>query len=137
MKTVLLPIMAAFYLFAGVSHFTDPEFFLQIVPPFIPWHAACVAVSGAAEIVLGGLVLVPATRRLAAWGLIALLIAVYPANLYQAVAQVPMVHRPTWMPEPTPVGLWLRLPVQFVLIAWAWWYTRPADALRQSLQHIP
>lgn len=124
LKRLLLVPMAAFYVFAGISHFTNPAFFLQLMPPWIPWHAFCVYASGVAEIVLGVLVLVPRTRTLAAWGLIALLIAVYPANIHQAVNQVPMVSRPSWMPEPTPAQLWGRLPLQFVLMAWAWWYTR-------------
>lgn len=112
LKTALLGLMAAFYVTAGVMHFLKPEFFLRIMPPMLPWPRALVAVSGVAEVLLGVAVLVPATRVWAAWGLIALLIAVFPANIYAAVAAVPGA------------GGWGRLPFQALFIAWAWWYTR-------------
>ena len=111
-KTVLLVVMAAFYVGAGVMHFRNPKFFLDIVPPFLPWPGAIVAVSGAVEIALGLLLLAPATRPYAAWGVIALLVAVFPANIYAAIADIPGK------------GGYGRLPFQAVLIAWAWWYTR-------------
>ena len=116
-------LLGLFFIAAGVSHFTSPGFFRQIVPPFVPAPALVVAVSGVAEIVLGTLVMVPATRRLAAWGLIALLIAVYPANIYQALYNPTLVDAPAWM-VPSQTALWIRLPLQFVLIYWAWRYTR-------------
>jgi uncharacterized membrane protein len=127
LRKILLVPMAAFYVAIGISHFTNPAFFLQIMPPWIPWHAFCVYASGVAEIGLGLLVLPPATRRIAGLGIIALLIAVFPANIHQAVNQVPMVNRPSWMSEPTPAQLWFRLPMQFVLMAWAWWTTQGDD----------
>ena len=117
-------LMGAFYVFAGVSHFTQPGFFRQIVPPFLPNPALVVVVSGIAEIVLGALVMVPATRRMAAWGIIALLIAVWPANFYQALYNPMLVDPPAWMPQPTQTALWIRLPLQLVLMYWAWRYTR-------------
>jgi uncharacterized membrane protein len=123
-KRVLLVVLGAFFMLAGVTHFTAPDFYVDIVPPYLPAPRALVHVSGVCEIALGFLVLVPATRALAAWGLVALLLAVFPANINQAVHQVPFRHAPGWMPPPTPLGLWLRLPVQFVLIAWALWYAR-------------
>lgn len=110
-KTVLLVLMAAFYVGAGVMHFVKPAFYLAMMPPRLPWPSALVAISGVAEIALGVAVLVPATRVYAAWGLIALLIAVFPANIYAAVAELPGR------------GGYGRLPVQALLIAWAWWYT--------------
>ena len=78
-------VAAVFYIAAGSLHFIKPAPYLRIMPPYIPWHPAMVRVSGAFEI-LGGLgLLVPTTRRAAAWGLVALLIAVFPANLYMAM----------------------------------------------------
>jgi uncharacterized membrane protein len=122
--------MALFYVGAGISHFTQNAFFVEIVPPFLPTPWLVVFISGVAEIVLGVAVLVPATRRLAAWGIIALLIAVYPANINMALTNQQLRHAPSWMGQPTLLGLWMRLPMQFVLMAWAWWYTRPeADAV--------
>ena len=118
-KRILLYVMAAFYIFAGVNHFRVPEFYRQIMPPFLPWHLELVLLSGIAEIVCGIGLLIPRTRKLAAWATIALLIAVFPANIQMAL------HDPFDTPE---WALWLRLPLQGVLIAWAYWYTRPETA---------
>jgi uncharacterized membrane protein len=116
---VALVMMAAFYVVAGLNHFRDPDFYLQIMPPWVPWHEAMVWLSGVAEVALGIALLVPRTRRWAAWGVVALLIAVFPANLHMALNDVPIngEHLPAW-------ALWLRLPLQLVLIGWALVYTR-------------
>ena len=113
-------VFAAVFLAAGVSHFTATEFFLKIMPPYIPLHRQLVLVSGAIEIALGVLLLVPRTSRLAAWGLVALLIAVFPANIH--VYQ----HQELFPPFPYSSTLHLlRLPLQVMLILWAFAYTRP------------
>ena len=117
-KTVLRAVMGVLYIAAGVNHFVNQAFYVSIMPPYVPWHVAMVWISGVAEIALGIGVLVPKTRALAGWGLIALLIAVFPANLHMALAEPGTYDAPAW-------GLWLRLPVQALLIAWAWWATRP------------
>ena len=130
LKTALLWVMGTFYVLAGMMHFVAPDFYLQMMPPWLPWHAALVAISGVAEIALGVMVLVPSTQRVAAWGIIALLLAVFPVNIHMAVNEVPLNYRPTWMEQPTPLQAWLRLPLQFVLIAWAWWYTPIAPRRR-------
>lgn len=127
-RGALLVLMALFYVGAGISHFTQTAFFAEIVPPFLPAPLALVYISGIAEILLGIAVLVPATRQIAAWGIIALLIAVYPANINMALTNQQLQHAPGWMGQPTLLGLWMRLPVQFILMAWAWWYTRPEPA---------
>ncbi len=124
MRTPLRWALAAFFVGAGASHFTATDFFVQIVPPWVPAPLAVVWTSGVAEIVLGLLVLPPATRRLAGFGLVALLIAVFPANLHMAMTNLQLRDPPAWMGQPTPLQLWLRLPLQLVLIAWAWWATR-------------
>jgi uncharacterized membrane protein len=123
-KTVSRWLMAALYLSAGVMHFVNPWFFVQIMPPYLPWHWELVYLSGAIEIALGLLLLVPTTKRLAAWGVIALLIAVFPANVHMAMANV-QFDPPPAMGQPSPLANWIRLPMQLVLILWAWWYTRP------------
>lgn len=120
LKTVLLYLLGFFYIFAGVMHFVRPEFYLKMMPPYLPWHLPLVYVSGVCEVGLGILVLIPKYRRLAAWGLIALLVAVFPANIYLAM-------NPQLMPEASPTTHLLRLPFQLVFIAWAWWYTRRDD----------
>ena len=105
---------------AGVNHFVSPEAYLAMMPDVLPAKLALVYVSGVAEIA-GGLGLIhPKTRRWAAWGLIALLVAVFPANVNMAVNELPLgtTEVPTW-------ALWARLPLQLVLIAWAYAFTRP------------
>jgi uncharacterized membrane protein len=124
-KRVLLWIMAGLYVLAGINHFLKPEFYLRIMPDYLPWHLALVYVSGVAEIVLGIALLIPRLRRLAAWGIIALLVAVFPANVYAAVNEISLVSG-------DPVWNWVRLPFQGVFILWAWWYTRP-DAPRRRV----
>ena len=119
-KRVLLYVMGAFYVFAGVNHFLNPDFYVRIMPPYLPWHLELVWLSGIAEIVCGVGVLIPKTRVPAAWATIALLIAVFPANIHVAVNDVPMVGQE----QGAGILNWVRLPFQAVFIAWAWWYTR-------------
>ena len=120
-KKILLWIMSVFYVFAGVMHFVNPGFYMPMMPPYLPWHLELVYLSGVAEIVLGLAVLVPAWRRLAGWGIILLLIAIFPANLHIALYNVPIGGAS----EGAGALNWVRLPFQLVLIVWAWWYTRP------------
>ena len=75
-------LLAIFMITAGIMHFANPDFFLKIMPPYLPLHKELVLLSGVFELVLGVLLLLPKTSRLAAWGIVALLIAVFPANLY-------------------------------------------------------
>jgi uncharacterized membrane protein len=125
-KRVLLYLMAAFYIAAGVNHFLSPDFYVAIMPPYLPWHRELVYLSGIAEISCGVGLLIPRTRVLAAWATIALLIAIFPANLHVALNDVPLAGRS----EGAGVWNWVRLPFQLVLIAWAWWYTRDAAPAR-------
>ena len=131
-KRILLFLMAAFYVVAGYMHFARSGFYMPMMPPYLPWHAELVFLSGVAEVICGIGLLIPATRRLAAWATIALLIAVFPANLHIALNNVPLGSSP----EGLGVWNWVRLPFQAVLIAWAWWYTGDAmdrsPALRQA-----
>lgn len=118
-KRILLWVMGFAYILAGLNHFRDPGFYLPMMPPYLPWHAALVFLSGVAEVVLGGAVLVPSLRRPAAWGIMALLIAIFPANLHIALHNVPIGGNS----EGLGIWNWVRLPFQAVFIAWAWWYT--------------
>ncbi len=117
--------MGTAYVIAGVLHFLVPELYVQIVPPQLPWPTGLVYLSGVAEIALGIGVMVPRTRRIAAWGLVALLLAVFPANVYMAMSGVVIQGAPGPIADPSTLGRWGRLPLQVVLIAWAWWYTPP------------
>ena len=109
-KAVVRVVFGAFFVLAGVTHFTNRDFFVSIVPPYLPWHEALVYVSGVAEILLGGLLLLPSSSHLAAWGLIALLIAVSPANIHM------LVHHELY-PTTSLTALWIRLPLQGMMIA--------------------
>jgi len=110
-KQALLVGMSLFYVAGGIAHFLKPAYYVAMMPPFLPWHRGLVAVSGVAEIALGLAVLVPALRPWAAWGIVALLVAVFPANVYAAIEGIPGT------------GGYARLPFQALFIAWAWWYT--------------
>jgi uncharacterized membrane protein len=112
MRTILRWLAAVFFIVAGTLHFLKPEMYLQIMPPYFPVPQLLVSVSGAAEIAGGiGLLLRP-WRRAAGWGLIALLLAVFPANIYM-VQHPGQFHFAPWV-------LWVRLPLQGVFIAWVW-----------------
>jgi uncharacterized membrane protein len=103
----------------GVLHFVRPKPFVRIVPAYLPAPLALVYISGFFEILGGFGLLLPATRAWAAWGLIALYLAVFPANVYMLTHNVsldPKKPIPRW-------ALWLRLPFQLVFIAWAYWFT--------------
>ncbi len=113
---MLLYLMGLLYIVAGVNHFISPRFYLKIMPPYLPQHELLVTLSGIAELALGILLLVPATRIWAAWGIILLLIAVFPANLYMAYG--------TPFQEMSPWVRWGRLPIQLLLIWWAYRYTK-------------
>ena len=104
---------ALFFMGAGINHFIKPQFYQDIIPPAFPSPKMLVAISGACEIAGGIGLLIPILRKSAGWGLIALLIAVFPANLYMAISpeSIPSMHFPRWM-------LWLRLPLQGLFIAW-------------------
>ncbi len=120
LKTILKYLLAIGFVLAGINHFINAPFYLQMMPPILPAPLFLVYLSGAFEVALGILLLVPKFSRLAAWGLIALLLAVFPANLYMAL-------NPQLFTEFSPTALYLRLPVQFVLIAWAYWFTKSAS----------
>ncbi len=119
-KTVLLWVMAIAYIGQGCNHLVNPAFFVAIMPPDLPNPEWLNVLSGLAEIVLGVFLLEPRTRVYAAWGIIALLVAVFPANMYAASANMG--------PEGPGTGAgtlnYVRLPFQLVFIGWAWWYTR-------------
>ena len=115
--------MGVLYVVAGSLHFAATATYMRIMPDYLPAHRGLVLLSGAAEIAGGLGLLVPQTRsgqpgRAAAWGLVALLIAVFPANLT-------FITDPTRFPQVPLWAAWLRLPLQLPLILWAWRYTRP------------
>ena len=117
LRFLMRGLLALLFIGAGINHFLHADFYASIIPPYLPWPFALVYVSGVFEVLLGALLLVPRAAPLAAWGLIALLIAVFPANIHMAL------HADQY-PRFPPAVLWGRLPFQGVLIAWAYWFTR-------------
>ncbi len=119
LRSGLRYVLAAFMVVAGTLHWLTPDPFVKIVPAFLPYPLALVYISGFFEI-LGGIgLLVPRVSQLAAWGLVALFIAVFPANINMAVNRISLDGIPD-----SDLLRWGRLPLQGVLIAWAWWYTK-------------
>lgn len=118
LKTVSKFLLAALMVGVGTMHFVQTDFFTRIMPPYLPWHRELVYISGICEAVLGLLLLVPRLSRFAAWGIIALLIAVFPANIY-------LYQHQELLPA-SPIVHFLRLPLQAVFIAWAYWHTKPS-----------
>lgn len=116
-RKILMLLLALFMIVGGINHFLTPEFYLRMMPPYIPAPEFMVALSGVIEVVLGIALLIPRTRVLAAWGIIALLIAVFPANIHM------YLNQEQW-PEIPPMVTLIRLPFQLVFIAWAWMFTR-------------
>lgn len=119
-KSVFKWLLAIAFILAGANHFINPAFYLKMMPPVLPAPLFLIYLSGFFQIALGVLLLIPKFTCLAAWGIIALLIAVYPANIYMAL-------NPDLFPEFNPALVYLRLPLQFVMIAWAFWHTKNGE----------
>jgi len=110
-------LMGGLYIAAGTLHFMLTRVYMGIMPDYLPTHRELVLISGVAEIAGGAGVIIPATKRPAAWGLVILLIFVMPANVWMAQHPERYPGIPLW-------AIWLRLPLQLPLIRWAWRYTR-------------
>ena len=118
-RKIVLIGLSGFFINVGVDHFLNPDFYLSIMPPAFPLHSEAVYISGFFEI-LGGLgVLIPKFRRFSGWGLVALLIAVYPANIYMALSPEVFPHIPIAV-------LYFRLILQFLFFYWAYTVTKPS-----------
>ena len=119
-KKLVLFGLSAFFIYTGIHHFVNPGFYLSIMPPSFPLHTEAVYISGFFEVVGGVCVLIPRLRKIAGWGLVALLVAVYPANIYLAFNELPQKLIGT-----TPfIASWVRLPLQFILIGIAYFQSK-------------
>ena len=118
LKKISLIIMILFYIAAGINHFWHPAGYYSIIPPYLPHPHMINIIAGIAEICGGLLLIFPATRKFAAYGIIAMLIAFMPAHIY--MIQEGGILAPLWV-------AWLRIPLQAVLIWWAWANTKNAD----------
>ena len=113
--------MSFFYINAGIMHFTDPEWFLYIIPQYLTFIGLeLVYISGVIEIALGLLLLFPKYRKISAYGIILLLIAVYPANIYLAFNKQPQ----ELIGISSFAASWIRLPIQFILIGIAYYHSK-------------
>ncbi len=115
LQKISITVLALFFTLAGANHFFSPGTYLPLVPDYLPWHLPLIYLSGLAEM-LGGIgILIPRRRRLAGWWLIAVLVAVFPANIHMLLHDVPLGgnHVPAWV-------FWARLPLQGVMILWVY-----------------
>ena len=116
-KILSIYLMGIFYIIVGIKYFQDPRWFVQIIPPILPYKYELVYISGLFEVLLGVLLMIPNYQRAAAKGLIILLICVYPANIYLAQTNGAAMGI-------SPLIAWGRLPFQFVFIGLAYWHAK-------------
>lgn len=121
LKTGMRYLLALFFIVAGINHFVNPDFYIAIMPAYLPWHRELVLLSGATEIVAGALLLFPRTAWIGAWGVVAMLIVFLTVHVDMIVRSDEFSKVPRW-------ALYLRLALQVPLIAWAWWFTRRESA---------
>jgi uncharacterized membrane protein len=126
-RLALFVLMVPLLVWIGVLHFTETDTFVAIMPPYLPWHRELVWISGALEIALPLVAIAPRLRPLAGWGIAALLVAVFPANLHMAIEGIGLPGQP---PPPAWV-LWGRLPLQAVFLAWALFATGAVELVRK------
>ena len=131
LKAAALLLCSASYIVVGILHFVpagliptdlialNQELFVRMIPSYLPYPLALVWISGVFEILGGVGLLVPQTRRFSMWGIIALLVAVYPANINM------MLHPEDFADIGSPFALYIRMPFQFVFMAWVWWVATP------------
>ncbi|OCX52941.1 DoxX family protein [Mucilaginibacter sp. PPCGB 2223] len=118
-KKISLIILIVFYILAGLNHFRSANSYIHIIPTYLPAPGLLNALAGFFEIAFGVMLVFPATQCFAAWGIIAMLIAFLPVHIDM------MMRAPVMLGDikVTPLIAWLRMPLQGLLIWWAWWYT--------------
>ena len=120
-KNLSIYLLSLFYIYVGIKHFIDPNWFLYIIPPYlVKMGIELVYISGFFEILFGFFLLIPKYRKLAAYGIILLLIAVYPANIYLAFNEEPQ----KLIGISSFAASWIRLPIQFILIGFAYYHSK-------------
>ena len=107
--------MAIMYMFAGVMHFIKPKMYMRVMPKYLPSHKLLVYLSGIVEIVLGAALFIPALKTISIWGIIAMLTLFLLVHFYMLSGEKAAAGIPKWV-------LILRIPLQFGLVYWAWWY---------------
>lgn len=122
-RIVLKYLLVAFFVLGGINHFLRPDFYLNIMPQWIPAHSFLVALSGATEIVAGVMLAIPRTSRWGAWFIIAHLVVFFAVH-------IDMIVNAERYPDMSAAALWVRLVMQFVFIGWAWLFTRETGIAR-------
>ena len=118
-KTLTIFVMGVMYVFIGIKHFTDPQYFLDIVPPQLPFKLFLVYLTGLIEVVGGVAILAPKTRKAGAYLLIFLLVSVFPANIYLYVSETPQS-----LLGISEADALIRMPFQIPLILLAYWHSK-------------
>ena len=119
-KFLTIIAMSFFYIYAGIRHFIEPEWFVQIMPPHLPYHFQLIYLSGFFEILFGTMLLFKRARALACFLIILLLVAIYPANIYLAFNEAPQQA----LGISSFMASWVRLPIQFIFIGLAYWHSK-------------
>ena len=127
-KILTIYVMSLLYIVVGIKHFTDPIFFLNIMPDYLPCQLELVYISGFFEILFGVLLIFKSTRFYAAWGIILLLIAVFPANIYLFYSEIAQESLGISKNQAL-----IRLPFQIPLIVIAYWHTSESSSKRFSI----
>lgn len=108
-------LIGILFVLAGANHFRTPKIYERVIPPYIPAHKTIVMISGIVEMVLGFMIMNRDTQSQAAWGLIILLVLFIPIHIYMLQNETASMKLPRW-------ALWLRIPLQFALMYWAYLY---------------
>ena len=122
-KKISLILLIIGYIAAGVNHFRIPQFYISIIPAYLPYHQILNTLAGIFEIAFGLMLIFAKTRRIAAWGIVLLLIAFLPVHINMLGGHIMVNSKPV-----LPVWAWVRLFFQPVLIVWAWWHTREGNS---------
>ena len=121
LKSISIYVMSILYIYVGIHHFIDTKSFLIIIPPYLQTIGLeIIYLSGVFEIILGILLIIPKYRKIASYGIILLLIAVYPANIYLAFNEEPQ----NLMGISSFMASWVRLPLQFIFIGLSYWHSK-------------
>ena len=125
LRTGMRILLALFFIAAGVNHFVHPDFYINIMPGYIPAHRAMVLVSGVTEIIAGTMLLSRKTAIFGAWGIIAMLVIFFAVHIHMIVQADRYASVPLWL-------LYARIPLQFLFILWAWWFTRKVPPIAEG-----
>ena len=128
LKVFCLLILSSLYILVGVKHFTSPDFFEAIMPPYIPYHNFMVYLTGFLEIVFGFMMIIRKTRFYGCWGIFFLLIAVFPANIYLYNSEIPQNILSVTKQEAL-----IRLPYQLPLLLFAFWHSKKESSINLDL----